>query len=233
VEVTLVSEPPVVYAFMVLEIAEDTYRVSYPVEEPASTETPEVALDTRRGFRLYNRSNFSAAATYFQRAARNELLSDEDRERARLFSRRIRKFSEHYQAGMSAAEGMRARIAIRELTKALTFDRRINRHFRARIRSKLAAMHTQKAGTAYQRGGMWEAARAARKALTYDRNHSGAKMILQKVEQRVPALLQRAQREINAGRKGAASRVLRQVMLIVGSSDPRHARAKRMLDSLR
>ena len=220
------AEDPAV--FQVVELDKDTWRIYWPIEE--EDPAPQTAtLNTARGFKMYRAGDFAGASRYFIRASRDQSLSEDDRRRAGAFGRSIKKFEPLYESGLRATSPI---PAIKALTAALALDRRLNRAYQGKIKTRLAKQHTKRAQSALAANRLWQAAKAARQALSLDKGQGAAKAVLQKLNGKVSGLMQRAIAAKNAGRKAEAKRLFREVILILGKGDRRRAQAKRMMEGL-
>ena len=221
--------------FTVLKL-DDGLRVAWPVEVEAATvpiaqPSRSKSLNTRRGFRLYDSGKFSGAASHFQKASQDSSLDSDGQTKARRLAANIESFSRAYKDGMAAADSGRPGPAIKKLSNAKKLDRRLTRKYQGRINKKLGAMEAIRAQSAFQSGRMWQAAKAARSSIKYDKA-SPARSILKKVESKADGILAKAKKAIKGGRKGEARRLLRDVVLILGAGDPRRAKAKKLLGGL-
>ena len=231
VEVTMKGAPAPV-TLLCIDLAKDALRMAWPdgvADKPVAS--APTGFDPRRGFKSYNEADFAGAIAFFAKASKDPALTEDEHKRAMGMAGAVKQFQTAYEAGIAATESKNAGAAIGSLTQALSLDGRINGHYKSIIRPRLAAMHAQMAGTAFQSGRTWEAARSARKALSLDKNAAGAEGILKQIDKRADEMLAKAKASAS-GNKPEAKRLLRDLMLILDGSDPRRGAAKKLLDEL-
>ena len=247
VEATVVAMPePVVTAVTVLQLAPDVFKVTFPVQEtlvpaakptigpsavvPTPTAPSAVTLDRMKGLRMYASGDFKGAAAYFTRAGKDAATSADEQARARTLARNIQAFEKQYGAGQAAAAQLRDIAAITALSEALTLDKRLGSSYQAPIKKTLGTMHAQRASSQFQAGRLFEAAKAARKAIQFDKGQQGAKLILDKLSAQADALI--AKGKGAKSNPAEARRYLRDAKLILPPGDGRIGAVQKMLDEL-
>jgi tetratricopeptide (TPR) repeat protein len=222
----------------------DTPSSDTPSSDTPSSDTPSVERPRRRprpeyeranfrqGYRFYGRKRFDQAITHFQRIARGNKYRRRDRRRASSMVDKIQSFKRLYGQANAAVAAYQPTTAIRLLDQARTLDRQINGAFGGEIRRNLSSMYAYRAAGAYTSRRYREAARFARKALNYNPGESSARLIYERVDAKVEALLAQARSAVNSGASQRARGLLNQVLGIVSQTDPRYRTATSLLNSL-
>ncbi|MEC8025702.1 MAG: FHA domain-containing protein [Myxococcota bacterium] len=190
------------------------------------------ARGLRKGYSLYSSRKFSAAAAAFQRASEDASLSNQERAKAAVLAPKVRQFATLFSEGRSAADAFQPSIAIPKLKKAATIDKAVSGTFAGDIRRKLAKMYAFKAAGAYSSSQYRQAAQFAKKALGYNKGEASARLIREKVEGKVGAMMSSARRAKSNGNLRLAERQLTTILGILSESDARAKQARRMLNEI-
>jgi tetratricopeptide (TPR) repeat protein len=186
----------------------------------------------RSGYRLYSSRKFSAAAAEFERASDDSRLSNKDRSKAASLAAKVRRFGSLYTEGMAAAKAFQPSVAIPKLKKASALDKAISGTYGGEIRRRLAKMFAFKAAGAYSSSNYRQAAKMASTALKYNRGEASARLIREKVEGKVGAMMVSAKSAKASGNLRSAERQLTTILAILPESDSRAKAARRMLNEI-
>ena len=213
--------------------------VAKPAAKPAVKPRPKPRprpqyerANMRAGYKLYNRKSFSEASTHFRRISSGKQYRRSDRKRAGSLAGKIDDFGGVYGKANSAVKAFQPVTAIPLLEKARKLDKGINGTFSGELRRSLARMYAFRAAGAYSSNKFKQAARLARKALTYNAGESSAQLIYEKVESKVEGMMAQARSAKASGNSSRAEKLLKTVMGILPQTDQRYREARRTLNDL-
>ncbi len=101
-----------------------------------------------------------------------------------------------------------------------------------RLRRSLARMYAFRAAGAYSSNKFKQAAKLARRALTYNAGESSAQLIYDKVEAKVEGMMSQARSAKAGGKTRKAEKLLKTVMAILPSTDQRYREARKTLNQI-
>ena len=182
-----------------------------------------------RGWRYYDSGRFDSAVSYFERQASR--LDGDQAEQATNHAERIGEFSDVYAAGNGSYEAREYDLAVHDLRRAYSLDRRLNSHYRDEIRIKLAESHYQLADQEYDRDRYKEAGENARIALRYDEDHSDTRRLVRRLEDHANEMYIDAAsyQESNPAR---ARQICRDILAMLPESSDIRGRAEELLNNL-
>ena len=205
-----------------------------PAREPAAPKAGKGGtgkLDVSRALMLYNQGAFDEAVGDLKSSA--DRLKSDDAAKARDLAVRIERFATAYNEGRSSLASKRLDKAEAGLIAALRADHDVNGHFDAEIRGLLGDTYRGRAAAAMQNTEYVQAAKNAKKALSYKVDDMLAKGILDKCMSVAQGLFDQANADIQAGRKDAARQKLRQVLDIVPATHQLADKATELMQQVR
>lgn len=207
-------------------------RVDTPRSDAPRAQKPGTGkLDPTRAMQLYNAGSFEQASAELRTMA--ERLRPEDAERARDLAGRIDRFAAAYGEGRAALAAKRLDKAEQGLSMALRLDHEVNGHFDEDIRALLGDTYRGRAAAALQNADYVQAAKSAKRALSYKAEDPLAKQILDKCIAMAQTQYNQAVADVQAGRKDAARGKLRTVLDIVPTSHPLADKAAELMQQVR
>ena len=182
-----------------------------------------------RGWRYYDSGRFDSAVSFFERQA--ERLSGEQAEDAATNAGRISEFEDAYEMGKTSYDASEYDLAVHDLRRAYSLDRRLNSHYRDEIRGMLAQSHYELASQEYDRGRYKESGENARIALRYEEDHSETRRLVRRLEDHANEMYIEAvsYRESNPAR---ARQICRDIMDMLPDSSSLRGRAEDLSNSL-
>jgi tetratricopeptide (TPR) repeat protein len=182
-----------------------------------------------RGLSLYREGNFAGSASFFEGYASSHsgALGDE----ASQHAERIRSFADAFVPGRESFQSGDYDVAVHDLRRANSIDRRIDGAYQDEITQMLADSYYQLAQTRYNGGDYRDAGENARIALRYDRNHSRTLGLVRHLEERANELYINAVsfRESNPER---ARQLCRDIENMLPESSELRRRASELLSQL-
>lgn len=182
-----------------------------------------------RGWRYYDSGRFDSAVSFFERQASR--LDGDQAEQAASHAERIGEFTDVYAAGNASYDAEEFDLAVHDLRRAYSLDRRLNSHYRDEIRGKLAESHFQLADQEYDRDRYKEAGENARIALRYDEDHSDTRRLVRQLEDHANEMYIDAAsyQESNPAR---ARQICRDILAMLPESSDIRGRAEELLNNL-
>lgn len=183
--------------------------------------------DYDRALAQYNAGNFESASADLRAAA--ERAKGDDATRARDLAGKIDRFAAAFSQGKTGLQSKRLDQAEAGLTQALRFDHDVNGHFDGEIRGLLADTYRSRAALAMQNADYVQAAKSARRALSFRAEDGLAKGILDKCMAVAQSWYDQAAADAQAGRKDAARQKARLILDIVPAGHPLAEKAAEMM----
>jgi len=188
-------------------------------------------LNTGQALQLYNAGSFEQASAELRTMAAK--LRPEEAALASELARKIDSFASAFNDGKNALAGRRLDKAEQSLSLALRLDGDINGHHRPEISAKLGDTLSMSAAAALQEADYAQAAKRAKRALSYKGDDERAKKILEKCVSMAESYYSQAVADVQAGRKDAARRKLVTVLDIVPSSHSLYEKASELMQQVK